>query len=63
MAVKIEAEVKRIKPKPKDGAGKIKKDPNLAQGERSQNALYDEDKRRQGQAARRKPPIEDRTVG
>ncbi|MDB6110346.1 MAG: hypothetical protein JWR69_2096 [Pedosphaera sp.] len=63
MAVKTEAEVKRIKPKPKAKAGKLKKDPNLAQGERSENALYDEDKGRKDQAAKSRPSIEDRTVG
>jgi len=63
MAVKTEAEVKRIKPRPKGRAGKLRKDPNLEQGERSDNALYDEGKASKERESRKQPPIEDRRVG
>ncbi|MDB6124969.1 MAG: hypothetical protein JWQ71_3962 [Pedosphaera sp.] len=64
MTENVEGEVKRVKPKAKGGTGKIKKDPNLAEGERSQNALYEKDAKRKKEESQKPPPIaDDRPVG
>jgi hypothetical protein len=63
MPSKVKGEVKRVKPTSKGRTGKIKKDPNLAEGERSQNALYEKDAKRKQKESKKSPQIaDDRTV-
>jgi hypothetical protein len=43
MPENVEGEVKRVKPRGRGKTGETRKDPNMAQGERSRNALYEQD--------------------